>query len=215
MNLGHGNLTDSSKATRLGQIKPAVIQSHAEGQVRLGRYWIIALFVLVLAFAASCGRRPNVPESSPDSSQKLPFDRQARANGVSPTQALVPAATRLPEGTPITIRLGAQLSSASAHAGDTFDGSIDSPVVTDGQALVPRGAAIVGRVLDAKPSDGTGRGYLRVGLVSIQVDGKTVLLDTTSIFVKSGARDGGAARDVVFPLDRRLTFHVTQGVDLP
>ena len=181
--------------------------------MRLGRYWIIAF--LLLAFAASCGRRPNVPEPSSESAQKLPFDHQAPANGVSPTQALVPASTRLPEGTAITIRLGAQLSSASAHAGDTFDGSVDSPVVADGQTLVPPGAAIVGRVLDAKPSEGTVRGYLRVGLVSIQVDGKTVLLDTTSIFAKSGTRDGGAARDVVFPPERRLTFHVTQGVDLP
>jgi len=197
------------------QIQPAVIQSHPEGQVRLGRHSIIVLFMLALGFAASCGRRPNVPEPSSESAQKLPFDRQARANGVSPTQALVPAATRLPEGSAITIRLGAQLSSASAHAGDTFDGSIDSPVLTDGQTLVPRGAATVGRVLDAKPSSGTDRGYLRVALVSLQVDGKTVLLDTTSIFAKSGARDGGGARDVVFPPERRLTFHVTQGVDLP
>jgi hypothetical protein len=181
--------------------------------VRLGRYSIIAL--LLLEFAASCGRRPNVPEPSSESAQKLPFDRRAAANGVSPTQALVPASMRLPEGTAVTIRMGAQLSSASAHAGDTFDGSIDSPVVADGQTLVPRGAAIVGRVLDAKASDGTEHGYLRVALVSIQVGGKTVLLDTSSIFAKSGARDGGRARDVVFSPERRLTFHVTQGVDLP
>jgi hypothetical protein len=171
--------------------------------------------LLAFAFAASCGRRPNVPEPSSDSTQKLPFDRQAPANGVSPTQALVPGSTRLPEGTAITIRLGTQLSSTSAHAADTFDGSIDSPVVVDGQTLVPRGASIVGRVLDAKRADGTERGYLRVALVSIQVGGKTVLLDTTSIFVKAGGRDGAGARDVVFAPERRLTFHVTQGVDLP
>jgi hypothetical protein len=185
--------------------------------VRLGRYWIVVVvvFALALGFAASCGRRPNVPEPSSEDGQKLPFDRRAPANGVSPTQALVPAATRLPEGTAITIRLGVQLSSASAHAGDTFDGSVDSPVVVDGQTLVPHGAAMVGRVLDAKRADGTEHGYLRVALVSIQVAGKTVLLDTTNIFLKSGSRDGAGARDVVFAAERRLTFHVTQGVDLP
>jgi hypothetical protein len=154
-------------------------------------------------------------ESSSESAQKLPFDRRAPANGVVPTQTLVPGSTRLPEGTAITIHVGTQLSSATAHAGDTFDGTVDSPVVVDGQTLIPRGAATVGRVLDAKRAEGTEHGYLRVALVSIQVGGKTVLLDTTNIFVKGGSRDGGGARDVVFPPERRLTFHVTQGVDLP
>ena len=83
------------------------------------------------------------------------------------------------------------------------------------QTLVPRGAAVVGRVLDAKPSTGTDRGYLRIALVSIEVGGKTVLIDTSSIFAKAGARNGGAAKEVVITPERRLTFHLTQGVDLP
>ena len=112
------------------------------------------------------------------------------------------------------IRLRAELSSASARVGDTFDATIDEPVVNDGQTLVPHGAAAVGRVLAARRSDGKDNGYLRISLVSIQTTGKTVLLDTSSIFAKGGARDG-APRDVVFTPDRRLTFHLTKAVDLP
>ena len=74
------------------------------------------------------------------------------------------------------IRLRAQLSSASARVGDTFDGTIDDPVANDGQTLVPRGAAVVGRVLAAKSSEGSDNGYLRIALVSMQAGGKTVLL---------------------------------------
>jgi hypothetical protein len=180
---------------------------------------LVALGLAALGLATSCGRQPNVPDASSSDDhakeQKLPFDRESRANGVSPSRSLIPAATRLPEGQSIAIRLHAPLSSASAHVGETFDGTIDEPVVNDGQTLVPRGAAVVGRVLASKRSEDRESGYLRVALVSIQAGGKTVLLDTSSIFAKGGSRDGSVARDVVFAPDRRLTFHLTQGVDLP
>ena len=197
--------------------------------VQLRRHCIVVL--VALGFATACGRQPNVPDSSSSSDhadnhasdhakdqakeQKLPFDRESKSDGVSPSRSLVPASTRLPEGESVVIRLRAQLSSASARVGDTFDATIDEPVVNDGQTLVPRGAAAVGRVLAAKRSEGRENGYLRVALVSMQAGGKTVLLDTSSIFAKGGGRDGAAVRDVVFTPDRRLTFHLTQGVDLP
>jgi len=181
----------------------------------LARVGLITLGLVLLGLATACGRHPSVPDSASAKEQKLPFDQGSHANGVSPSRSLVPAATRLPEGESIVIRLRAQLSSASARVGDTFDGAIDEPVVNDGQMLVPRGAAAVGRVLAARRSDGKDSGYLRVALVSVQAGGKTVLLDTSSIFAKGGSRDSPVARDVVFTPDRRLTFHLTQGVDLP
>ncbi|MFZ3341100.1 MAG: hypothetical protein WA609_16920 [Terriglobales bacterium] len=181
--------------------------------MRLGTDCVV-IFV-ALGLAAGCGRQPSLPENASDHAQKLPFDREARGNGVSPTKSLVPAGTRLGEGKAIAIRLRAPLSSASAHGGETFDGTLEEPVVDEGQTLIPRGAAVVGRVLDAKQSAGNERGYLRIALVSVQVGGKTVLIDTSSIFAKAGARDGGAAKDVVLTPERRLTFHVVRGVDLP
>ncbi|HTR23565.1 MAG TPA: hypothetical protein VMI10_06240 [Terriglobales bacterium] len=174
----------------------------------------IALLTFV-ALPIGCGHKPNVPESDSANKQKLPFDQQSRANGLSPSRSIVPSATRLPEGTSITVRLRAALSSATAHSGDTFDGITEDPIVVDGQIIVARGTDFVGRVLEAKRSDGKDRGYLRIALVSIQVSGKTVLLDTSSIFSKGGARDGSGSKEMVFPPDRRLTFHLTQAVDLP
>ncbi len=173
------------------------------------------LVAVLLVVALGCGRRPNVPEPSSADTQKLPFDRQSGASGVSPSHSLVPAITRLPEGTSIAVRLRKELSSASAHRGDIFDGTIEEPVVIEGQTLVAHGAAVVGRVLDARHSEGKEHGYLRIALVSVVVGGKTILLETSSVFAKGGARDGGTAKDVVFTPERRLTFHLTQGVDLP
>lgn len=195
----------------------------------------IAVVLLMLSLTCGCGRPPAENASNSADSQKLPFDRPPRSTGISPSQSLIPSATKLPEGTPIPIRLQSALSSASSHAGDTFSATIDDPVVIDGQTLVPRGTPATGRVLEAKPS---GRslesslepGYLRIVLVSLNVGGKPVMIETSSIFAKGGAREErnpatGAAsgasqkerdkdKDIVFGIDRRLNFRLAQTVDL-
>jgi hypothetical protein len=202
----------------------------------------IAAALLTLSLFCGCARLPAENASNSDS-QKLPFDRQPRADGISPSQSLIPSATKLPEGTPIPIRLQSALSSASSHAGDTFGATIDEPVVIDGQALLARGTSATGRVLEAKPaarSTGGSRegalgssfepGYLRIVLVSLSVGGKTVMIETSSIFAKGGSREErnsppGAAsgagqkdkdkdKDIVFGVDRRLNFRLAQTADL-
>jgi len=82
------------------------------------------------------------------------------------------------------------MSSASSNAGDSFEGTLDDPIVIEGQTAIPRGAAVTGRVLAAKAS---GRlhdpGYLRITLVSIKVDGMPVAIETSSLFVKGGSHE--------------------------
>jgi hypothetical protein len=196
----------------------------------------LAIVLLMFSLISACGRPTSDSggnASSSADSQKLPFDRQPRSTGISPSQSLIPSATKLPEGTPIPIRLQSALSSASAHAGDTFGAIVDEPVVVDGQTLIDRGTPAIGRVLEAMPSaHSPGRspapGYLRIVLVSLTVAGRPVMIETSSIFAKGGVheertRATGAAsaasrkdrdRDMVFGIDRRLTFRLTQTVDL-
>jgi hypothetical protein len=185
-----------------------------------------ALMLLALAFAVACERPTGLPDSSASDAQKLPFDRESSSRGISPSQSLVPASSHLPEGTTIVVRLRKELSSASSHAGDSFEGALDEPVTADAQALIARGATVTGRVLDAKPSSGRNPGYLRIALVSVDVAGKTVLIDTSSIFVKAKVSaqservrpDSAPAtnpKEIVFTPDRRLTFRLAQPADLP
>lgn len=180
---------------------------------------IVGFFLLLLA--AGCGRQPGVPQSNSDSAQKLPFDREPATGGVSPSQSVVPETKPLPAGTAIVVRLKKELSSASAKAGESFDATVDEAITADGQALVARGSQAVGRVLDAESAHADRSGYVRLALVSVEVQGKTVLVDTSSIFAKGGAHDGAAhprgtgAKDVIFMPDRRLTFHLTKAADLP
>jgi hypothetical protein len=192
----------------------------------------LLLLSLVLASLLCACSRPPADESNSVDSQKLPFDRTPRSTGVSPSQTLLPSSARLPEGTPLPIRLQSALSSASAHAGDTFYGVIDEPVTIDGQTGVEKGTDATGRVLEAKAatvSRDTAQepGYLRIVLVSLNVGGKTVAIETSSIFAKGGSReernppasvtkDRGRDRqkDIVFGIDRRLNFRLAQSVDL-
>jgi hypothetical protein len=193
-----------------------------------------AIVLLMLSLISACGRPTSDSGGSASNSadsQKLPFDREPRSTGISPSQSLIPSARKLPEGTPIPIRMRSALSSASAHAGDTFGAIVDEPVVIDGQTLIDRGTPATGRVLEAKPSaNSPGRdsapGYLRIVLVSLNVGGRPVMIETSSIFAKGGSREernsatgtaSGASRkdrDIVFGIDRRLNFRLAQTVDL-
>src|SRR5580658_11303139 len=153
----------------------------------------IAIVLLALGFLGACGRPP-ADDSSNSDSHKLPFDRQPRASGISPSGSLIPSTTKLPEGTPIPIRLQSALSSASSHAGDTFSATVDEAVAIDGQTLVARGTPATGRVLEAKPSASSLEsslepGYLRIVLVSLTVGGMPVTIETSSIFAKGGSRE--------------------------
>jgi hypothetical protein len=150
---------------------------------------IVIVFAIVLSLA--CGKATGVPtdnSASADEPQKTPFDQESHSAGIPPTESLVPVASKVPEGTPITIRLLNTVSSASSHVGDQFEGTLDDPIVIEGHTVVPRGAAATGRVLAAKSS---GRlhnpGYLRIALVTLMVEGNPVAIDTSSLFVKGGS----------------------------
>ncbi len=175
---------------------------------------------LALAVAPGCSRPPAQPDSSA-SSQRLPFDREPPTSAPSGA-TLIPSGMRVPQGTFLTIHLNEVLSSATAHAGDTFEGAIDDPVIVDQQTLIPRGSPVTGHVLDSKTAAGPSNpGYLRVTLVSLKINGKIVVVETSSVFAKAsphGSESSNAgtpsANNVVFNPDRRMTFRLAQPLDL-
>lgn len=191
----------------------------------------MAVVLLMLSLFCACGRPP-ADNSSNSDSENLPFDRQPRSTGISPSQSLIPSSTKLPEGTPIPVRLQSALSSASSHAGDTFYATVDEPVMIDGQTLVARGTTATGRVLEVKASASSQEsslepGYLRIVLVSLNVGGRRVAILTSSIFAKAGSREernratskasraaANKNKDIEFGADRYLDFRLAQTVDL-
>jgi len=200
---------------------------------------------LCLTLGLACNRPTGLPDADAaksDAAQKLPFDRERRSAGISPSHSLVPSVTRLPEGTPLTICLQRGLSSVSAHPGDSFAATLDAPIVIEGQTLVSRGAPVSGRVLEAKRSTGPrDPGYLRLALVSLTVGEKPFPIGTSSLFAKGSSRedrgsamigagadhskgarlgstasatDESAPKEVLLGPERRLSFRLAQTVDL-
>lgn len=116
--------------------------------------------------------------------------------------ALVTFAQTIPAGTHIAIRVGQQISSATAKVGDRFDATLARDLVVGGKTLAKAGAPARGKVTLAKSS---GRlhapGQLSVRLTSLKVEGKTIALSTGSYHIegKSHAKSnvakigGGAA----------------------
>src|SRR6516162_3110619 len=88
----------------------------------------------------------------------------------------------IPEGSPFEVTLDETLASNRNHAGDSFAASLAQPVVENGKTVIPAGAHVAGRVVDAKDS---GRLHvparLSVALSSVEVDGKSYDIDTNTI----------------------------------
>ncbi len=157
----------------------------------MNRLWFwLGVGLLLVAIAGCSGQLPANPQAAgPDSNsgEQLPFDQQAK-KGILPTKAMLPTELTIPAGTPISVRLQNSISSATASPGDGFEAVLDEPLVINGQTIAPREAPVRGRVVAARHS---GRmhnsGYLRIALSSMEIDGKSVPIQSSSIFVMGGA----------------------------
>ena len=153
---------------------------------------------------AGCGKQPMLTEgpqatsktetsSEASTTAPLPFaGAGAPSDGKSALEKglSIPSAVIIPRGTPISVRLQTGLSSASSVSGQPFEAVLDDPLVVDGQVVVPKGSAVAGRVITAKASGRLEKpGYLRVALASIDVNGKTIPLHTSTISVQGSSHE--------------------------
>jgi hypothetical protein len=222
---------------------------------------------LSLSLSPGCARpEPLHPAdaSSPASEQELPFrsdsDQTSASDGartgaqaaVSPDPKLASslpfrAASHpriLPSGTLLTVQLEDSLVASKVRAGDAFTASVAAPLTIDGDTLIERGTAVIGRIESAqsqadRPGLVPGAGYFRLTLSAITVDGRQLVLQTSSLFTRGtlteanvssggGASYGGPgsgnpgsgntpnapSRSVRVQKGRRLTFRLTAPVTI-
>ena len=62
------------------------------------------------------------------------------------------AATNIPAGTKVSIRMGQTVDSEKSRSGDSFDGSLNADVVVAGKTIAKRGDPVKGRVSNAHAS---------------------------------------------------------------
>jgi hypothetical protein len=91
----------------------------------------------------------------------------------------------LPAGTLLTVRLDKALSADAPEAGGAFDAVVDEPVVIKGITIIPEGANVAGRIEAARPSAlKRNRAYVRLTLASIDVEGRDLPVQTSSLFAR-------------------------------
>jgi hypothetical protein len=113
-----------------------------------------------------------------------------------------PQKVTIPAGTQLTVRLSEPLDSERNQVGDTFRGTLGSPIVIDDQTVVPIGTDVTGRVAAVQSAGRfAGKSLLTLELTSLSMNGRTYNVQTnqwsrqgkgeaTNTAVKAG---GGAA----------------------
>jgi len=205
------------------------------GRLRGLTIWPV-LFALLLA--AGCSRpdgQRSDATASPTDSEQVPFHEGEEGAPSDSHPGISQAADKrlteaglpfrepqgLPAGTLLTVRLKNPISAQNPGASGTFDAVVDEPVLIEGNTRLPRGTNVSGRVESARSSNvKRNRGYVRLTLDSIDLAGRDVPLQTSSLFVKGDPdRDEGSENDAPGNLihlekGRRLTFRLTEPVYL-
>jgi len=128
--------------------------------------------------------------------------RREPANVFRPDSTPAPAASaaakaEIPAGSTLTVRMIDSVDSEVNSVGEEFRASLDEPVMVNGDTVIPRGANVVAKLVDDKQSGKlTGRTELTLDLVSVEVAGKMVDINTGEVTQQSESRTGKTARNV-------------------
>ncbi len=104
------------------------------------------------------GAKAPQPKVVQPTRERTPYDAPAPSTEVAPSPLPSPAEFTLRNGTPIHLKLGKSISSATAHVGDVVDLHVVEEVIVDGLSVIPQGAAAIGLVTDAEPKKRMGHG---------------------------------------------------------
>jgi len=109
----------------------------------------------------------------------------------APAVREVAATFTVTAGTLLIVRLAADLSSETAHAGDRFQGYLDQDLAADGRLVAPSGTRVYGIVTAADAaSKMKGTAALSVTLTDMQVGSQVVSIKTQPLSVKGGTGSG-------------------------
>jgi hypothetical protein len=104
------------------------------------------------------GAKAAQPKAVQPNRERTPYDARPAWTEVAPSAPPSPYEFTLRNGTPIRMKLGKTISSATAHVGDEVDLQVAEEVVVDGFLVIPQGAAAVGSVKEAEPKKRLGHG---------------------------------------------------------
>ncbi len=149
------------------------------------KYLFFLITLVALCLVIGCSKSENTPATSTDNNANTSSDTAAagkNGSGKNAAQRPVQETVTIPAGTVVVVRLGETLSSKDSHAGDSFSGSVATPVVVDGKTVIDKGAPARGTVVDAKGMGHfKGGAMLEVRLNSVTIDGKEHAVQTAAV----------------------------------
>jgi hypothetical protein len=157
----------------------------------------------------------NQPKALPQrpARELTPYDEHAAP---PPPIKTVPAGfdLTLANGTPVRLKLGKTISTASAHVGNVVELHAAEEVVVDGLTVVPIGATAVGIVTEVEPKKRLGRGgKLALSINSLRL-GNNEKAALRSFQETSESISQGRGKDIVFAEGSDFTAYVDGDVHL-
>lgn len=163
--------------------------------------FVALLLSTLIGPMSACSRLATAPAASVSSREEVS------------TAPPVRDSASLPAGTLVSVRLTAAVPVVSAPGTNSFEGSVEQPIVIRGDTIIPRGTMVDGRVESAMESDlKPNRGYVRLALQSIQIGGSEIPVQTASLFVRQASLTPAASSAIRVEKGRLLTFRLTNPV---
>jgi hypothetical protein len=162
---------------------------------RANTTWLLAVVFGLLIAGTSCqnATTPQQGQSGSDQDKPATSRAQAPASSEAPTAAAVPSVGEAPpaapralvlaEGTPIKVRLIPTLSTETNKVGDTFEATLEEPLVAENSVVAPKDATVTGKVVESTPS-GRVKGVARIAVQITRLEtapGKAIEISTGSV----------------------------------
>jgi hypothetical protein len=101
---------------------------------------------------------------------------------------------RVPPGTPIAVRMTQTLDSATAQPDAPFSGVLNSPIMVEGETVIPAGSAVTGRVVTVHEAGHfSGNSLLTVELTAINRHGEHISITSEPYTVTGKGRGKNTA----------------------
>ena len=161
------------------------------------------------------GAKPPEPKTIQPARERIMYDAPAKHGEVAPVAPTSPSEITLRNGTPIHLKLGKTISSATAHVGDIVDLTVVEEVLVDGISVIPAGSTAIGLVSEAEPKKRMGRAgklAFSVNFVRLKDDEKAAVRsfqETTRSNNSAGAIFPlSSGKEVVFAHGMEFTAYV-------
>ncbi len=136
-------------------------------------------------------------DPAPAPADQASDENSAPAEAAPTTLPPAPKTVTVSSGTPMAIRLLDPIDSEKAQPGQTFRATLDSPLQSDSDAVIPSGYDVQGHIVDVKSAGKfAGQSLLVLQLDSISVGGQSYGIDADPYRRQGSNRSAGTAQKV-------------------